>query len=78
MIFNVKIIFVTAALFIITFSGQGYAAGGSNTGDYKMVHKQWQFNGAFGTYDKASAQRGYQVYREVCSSCHGRYRHQVS
>ena len=31
----------------------------------------WQFDGMFGTVDRASAQRGLQVYREVCASCHG-------
>jgi ubiquinol-cytochrome c reductase cytochrome c1 subunit len=30
----------------------------------------WSFEGPFGTYDKASAQRGFQVYKEVCSACH--------
>ena len=30
----------------------------------------FSFNGMFGTYDRASAQRGFQVYREVCSACH--------
>ena len=35
-----------------------------------MKHPDWSFNGAFGTYDRAAAQRGYQVYREVCASCH--------
>lgn len=30
----------------------------------------WQFDGMFGTVDRASAQRGFQVYKEVCSSCH--------
>lgn len=27
-------------------------------------------DGAFGTYDRAQLQRGFQVYKEVCSSCH--------
>jgi ubiquinol-cytochrome c reductase cytochrome c1 subunit len=31
----------------------------------------WSFNGPFGTYDKASLQRGLKVYREVCAACHG-------
>lgn len=31
----------------------------------------WSFSGLFGTYDRASAQRGFQVYNEVCSNCHG-------
>jgi cytochrome c1 len=33
-------------------------------------HKHWHFQGPFGTYDRAAAQRGYQVYHEVCSACH--------
>lgn len=34
----------------------------------KQMH--WSFEGAFGTFDRQSAQRGLQVYREVCASCH--------
>jgi len=33
-------------------------------------HKHWHFQGPFGTYDRAAAQRGYQVYHEVCAACH--------
>jgi ubiquinol-cytochrome c reductase cytochrome c1 subunit len=35
-----------------------------------LPHQQWSFDGIFGTYDRASAQRGFQVYKEVCSVCH--------
>jgi len=31
---------------------------------------KFSFDGLFGTFDRASAQRGFQVYKEVCSSCH--------
>lgn len=31
----------------------------------------WTFDGFFGSIDKASAQRGYKVYKEICSACHG-------
>jgi len=31
----------------------------------------WSFDGIFGTYDRAAAQRGLQVYKQVCSGCHG-------
>ncbi|MBY0355765.1 MAG: cytochrome c1 [Rickettsiales bacterium] len=34
----------------------------------------WEFEGIFGKVDKASAQRGLQVFREVCSACHGVHR----
>jgi len=30
----------------------------------------FSFDGVFGTYDRASAQRGFQVYKEVCANCH--------
>jgi cytochrome c1 len=33
-------------------------------------HHHWHFAGPFGTFDRGALQRGYQVYREVCASCH--------
>ena len=30
----------------------------------------FSFAGAFGRYDEAQLQRGYQVYKEVCAACH--------
>ena len=30
----------------------------------------WSFEGIFGTFDRASLQRGYQIYQEVCAGCH--------
>ncbi|MGA7265168.1 MAG: cytochrome c1, partial [Stellaceae bacterium] len=35
-----------------------------------LPHQQWSFDGIFGTYDRAAEQRGFQVYKEVCSACH--------
>lgn len=32
--------------------------------------QDWSFNGVFGTFDRTAAQRGFLVYKEVCSSCH--------
>jgi len=34
----------------------------------KEVH--FSFDGPFGKYDNAQLQRGFQVYKEVCSACH--------
>ena len=39
-------------------------------GTEEPPHKHWHFEGPFGTYDRAAAQRGYQVYHDVCSACH--------
>lgn len=36
----------------------------------KPPHESWSFEGPFGTFDRAAAQRGFQVYKEVCSACH--------
>jgi ubiquinol-cytochrome c reductase cytochrome b/c1 subunit len=30
----------------------------------------WSFHGPFGLYDPAQLQRGFKIYREVCSNCH--------
>jgi ubiquinol-cytochrome c reductase cytochrome c1 subunit len=31
---------------------------------------RFSFEGLFGTFDRGSLQRGFQVYKEVCSACH--------
>ena len=35
-----------------------------------LLKVNWKFQGITGKFDRASLQRGYQVYNEVCSSCH--------
>jgi ubiquinol-cytochrome c reductase cytochrome c1 subunit len=35
-----------------------------------LPRQQWSFDGVFGTYDRAAQQRGFQVYKQVCSACH--------
>jgi len=35
-----------------------------------LKHK-WSFEGPSGTFKKDALQRGYQVFKEVCSTCHG-------
>jgi ubiquinol-cytochrome c reductase cytochrome c1 subunit len=32
--------------------------------------EKWGFAGAFGTYDRAALQRGFQVYAQACAACH--------
>ena len=36
----------------------------------KLPEQHWSFDGPLGTFDRAAAQRGFQVYKEVCSNCH--------
>lgn len=36
-----------------------------------LPQEKWSFDYLFGTYDRAELQRGFQVYQQVCSTCHG-------
>ena len=36
----------------------------------EYLKTDWSFKGLFGKFDRGSLQRGYQVYTEVCASCH--------
>jgi ubiquinol-cytochrome c reductase cytochrome c1 subunit len=52
--------------------GAGLATGAHAAGPaVPLPQEQWSFSGLFGTFDRAAAQRGLQVYKEVCSVCHG-------
>ncbi len=54
-----------AALASALFTGSALAAA-----EVVIKHQSWTFSGPFGTYDNQQLQRGYQIYREVCSGCH--------
>lgn len=36
----------------------------------EVPEQDWEWQGFFGTFDRATLQRGFQVYRQVCHSCH--------
>jgi len=63
--FFFKTIFILFILF--TFNNQKVEAGENNK---ELLKVDWSFKGLFGKFDRASLQRGYQVYTEVCASCH--------
>ena len=54
-------------LFISIFSFQNHSISAEKI---KFLETDWTFKGLFGKYDRGALQRGYQVYTEVCSSCH--------
>lgn len=68
--FSMKSVLVGAALVLGNFGVTNIALASDAGGEHKLEYKNWSFNGMFGTYDVEAMQRGYQVYREVCSSCH--------
>ena len=56
---------ILSAAFALGLAGAAQAS--------EAVHipeQNWSHGGIFGTIDKASAQCGFQIYKEVCSSCH--------
>jgi ubiquinol-cytochrome c reductase cytochrome c1 subunit len=55
-----------AALGLALVAGPALAA--TTHEEPKDVH--WAFQGPFGQFDKGQLQRGYKIYREVCSACH--------
>ena len=47
------------------------SAGGVRAAEAPEPPEQpWSFGGLFGTFDRGAAQRGLQVYRQVCQACH--------
>jgi ubiquinol-cytochrome c reductase cytochrome c1 subunit len=59
--------FAIAALGCALIAGPALASGGSQLPPKEM---HWSNEGPLGEFDQAQLQRGYKVYREVCSSCH--------
>ncbi|SMF46459.1 ubiquinol-cytochrome c reductase cytochrome c1 subunit [Tistlia consotensis] len=49
----------------------GAADSARAAGEIKLPPKDWSFDGVFGTFDPAALQRGLQVFKNVCSACHG-------
>ena len=47
-----------------------YAAD-DGAGEHAVERQHWTFGGFTGQYDKAQLQRGFQVYQQVCTACHG-------
>ena len=60
-----SLILILSVSFVL--SNEAYSAGGET---YDLIKPGFSFEGPTGTYDRAQLRRGYQVYKEVCASCH--------
>lgn len=58
---------VVAAAGLSLASPAAQAAGGGE----KLVTQTWTWDGVFGYFDNAQLRRGFEVYQNVCSACHG-------
>lgn len=43
----------------------------ANEGGAALMKPDFSFNGVFGHYDQAALKRGFEVFHQVCSNCHG-------
>ena len=58
--------FLAAAGFCLLAAVPAFAEG------HAAIERQpWSFGGITGQFDRAQLQRGFQVYQDVCSGCHG-------
>lgn len=64
---EMKNLLISAVVALGLSSGAALAAGGAG----KVKDFDFSFEGPFGSFDQAQLQRGYGVYQDVCSACHG-------
>ena len=60
--------FLRLLFLIILIIGSSFNSYAAERAEY--LKTDWSFKGLFGKFDRGALQRGYQVYTEVCSSCH--------
>lgn len=60
---------VPAAMALV-LAGAPAALAQSSADQPNPPRQEWSFSGMFGLYDRAQLQRGFQVWKEVCSTCH--------
>ncbi len=65
---SLKFVAGVAAALALAFGAPVFAE--SNAEPLIAPKGGFSFEGPFGTFDQAQLQRGYKVYREVCSTCH--------
>ena len=63
---SIAVIAALAGTLVVGGSQDAKAAAGGNV----PPSLEWSFAGPFGTFDRAQLQRGFKVYKDVCSACH--------
>ena len=65
-----KNILLGSVVFVTLGMSAPAAIAAEGHGSPELPAVDWSFDGPFGAYDRASLQRGFQVYKQVCSACH--------
>lgn len=58
-------------ILLISYSSTALA---ESAHEIKLKNVDWSFNGIQGTFDRQAIQRGFKIYKEVCSACHSLHR----
>ncbi len=61
---------LAGGLLAVAFAATGPATAARAAEALKPPVERWSWTGIFGSFDRASAQRGFQVYSQVCAACH--------
>ncbi len=56
---------------VIAYLGEGHEESVEHRFHLAPKHAAFASDGPFGKFDRRQLQRGFQVYKEVCSACHG-------
>ncbi len=64
---NIFVSLTVAFATVVTLTSSSVYAAGSVEHPKQLT---WPFEGVLGKVDKQAAQRGYQVYKQVCAACH--------
>lgn len=62
---------ILAALSVVVLAVSPVVAQEGGHGTPEIEKQPWSFAGVFGTFDQNQLQRGFQVFRDSCSGCHG-------
>ena len=62
---------IAAAFFLLIAPAGPLLAQGTSHETATPPKNKWSFSSPFGKFDRGQLQRGFKVYREVCSVCHG-------
>ena len=64
-------LFAMAAALGLMFAGAEFSHVAHASGDApELPDHEWKHTGVFGTFDRDELHRGFQVFQEVCASCH--------
>ena len=58
------------SIFLLAILLASFSIKSNSAEKVEYLKTDWSFKGPFGKFDRSALQRGYQVYTEVCSSCH--------